>query len=80
MGLFDKFRKQRINNKKPIAQSEQINIVVEDKTRPEYWLNELRMTDMEHGVVTEFKNGRVRIKRSGDGVETLRALPRLVVL
>ena len=58
MGLFDKFRKQRTDNRKP-ARSEQINAVVEDKTKPEYWLNELRAR-----YLSENSTGREQINKA----------------
>ena len=58
MAFFDKFRKQRTDNRKP-AQSEQINAVVEDKTKPEYWLNKFRTN-----YLSENSTGRGQINEA----------------
>lgn len=60
MGLFDRFRKQRADNRKePQAQSKPIVAVVEDKTKPEYWLKELRTR-----YLSENSTGRGQIEEA----------------
>ena len=67
MGLFNIFRKKQPDNRKYPAQSEQKSAVVEDKTKPEYWLNELRTR-----YLSENSTGRERINEAlltfGDSV------------
>ena len=67
MGLFNIFRKKQPDNRKYPAQSEQKSAVVEDKTKPEYWLNELRTR-----YLSENSTGREQINEAlltfGDSV------------
>ena len=67
MGLFNIFRKKQPDNRKYPAQNEQKSAVVEDKTKPEYWLNELRTL-----YLSENSTGRERINEAlltfGDSV------------